>query len=139
MIGHCSSGSSRSFHERRLNVETQTPDDGPVACHTVELVLGVSKMRDVKKNHEDGLLAWSTPLGTRNCVGRQGSENSEVCATSDDCLESLVDREWRTLNGETRISTISENQTVDSCMTMLWLWFALFSATVGWCNFTLAT
>ena len=75
---HCSTRSTWPLYEKRLNVDIQTPDDGQAACHSVELVLGVSKTRYVKKNPEDDLLTRPLSLGTRNCVVGQESVNNEV-------------------------------------------------------------
>ena len=61
-----------------VDTNTQWSDDGLAACHSVELVLGVSKTRYVKKNPEDDLLTRPLSLGTRNCVVGQDSVNNEV-------------------------------------------------------------
>ena len=138
MIRHCATRSTWSFHEKSwIGTYNHPMMDWPLSSSGT----GSLCVKEVGCEEHP---RWSSRVvnptcNERLCCSAREWEQRGQVKTWDDCLESLVDRQWYALNGETRVSTISEKQTVDSCMIMVWLLFALVSATVGWCNFRLAT
>ena len=110
MIGHCSSGSSRSFHEKSwIGTHNHPMMYWPLSSSGT----GSLCVKEVGCEEHP---RWSSRVVNPTCnerlcwSAREWEQRGQV-KTSNDCLESLVDRQWRTRDGEMTASANREKQT----------------------------